>query len=120
VPKPLFLYDYPASMGVMARRRADDPAIAERVELYIGGVELANGFSELNDPVEQRARFVADRARVATRDGVAPESLPLDEGFLDALSRMPPSTGIAIGLDRILMLALERTTLADILPFPFR
>ena len=118
--KPVFLHDYPASMGVMARRKPGDPSVAERVEVYLAGVELANGFSELTDAAEQRARFEADRALVAGRDGVAPESLPLDEGFLEALSRMPPSTGIAIGLDRVLQLALGRKTLADVIPFPFQ
>ena len=119
-PKPLFLYDYPASMGVMARRKAGDPTVAERVEAYIGGVELANGFSELTDPAEQRARFVADREIVARKRAVAPESLSLDEGFLEALSRMPPSTGIAIGLDRVLLLATERAAIRDVIAFPFR
>lgn len=119
-PKPLFLHDYPASMGVMARRKPGNPAVAERVEAYIGSVELANGFSELTDPAEQRARFVADRERVAARDGVPPDSLPLDEGFLEALGRMPPSTGIAIGLDRVLMLAMGKPVIGDVIPFPFR
>lgn len=117
---PVFLYDYPASMGVMARRRADDPLLAERVEAYIAGLELANGFSELTDPVEQRARFERDRAFIAKRDGVAIESMPLDEEFLEALARMPPSTGIAIGLDRVLMLAMGRETIGEVLPFAQR
>lgn len=117
--KPVFLHDYPASMGVMARRKPGDPSVAERVEVYLAGVELANGFSELDDAIEQRARFEADRALVAERDGVAPESLPFDEGFLEAVSKMPPSTGIAIGLDRVLQLALGRKTIREVLPFPF-
>jgi len=116
---PVFLYDYPASMGVMARKKPGDPRFAERVELYIGGVELANGFSELTDPAEQRARLVADRKVVAAKEGMAEDSLPLDEGFLAALARMPPSTGIAIGLDRVLMLALGKRELSEVLAFPF-
>lgn len=119
-PKPLFLYDYPASMGVMARRKAGDPSVAERVEAYIAGAELANGFSELTDPAEQRARFLADREIVARKRAVDPASLPLDEGFLDALPRMRPSTGIAIGLDRVLLLAMGRAALRDVIAFPFR
>jgi lysyl-tRNA synthetase class 2 len=107
-------------MGVMARRKASDPTLAERVEAYIGGVELANGFSELTDPAEQGARFLADREIVARKRGVPPESLPLDEGFLEALSRMPPSTGIAIGLDRVLLLATGRAAIRDVIAFPFR
>lgn len=118
--KPVFLHDYPASMGVMARRKPGHPDIAERVEAYAGGLELANGFSELTDPVEQRARFLADRAAVAAKLGVSPESLPLDEGFLEALATMPPATGIAIGLDRVLMLALGKRSIAQVIPFPFR
>ena len=118
-PRPVFLHDYPASMGVMARLKPGDARVAERVELYAGGVELANGFSELADPAEQRARFEADRRVVAAKLGVAPESLPLDEGFLAALAKMPPATGIAIGLDRVLMLALERASIRDVIAFPF-
>ncbi len=118
-PKPVFLHDYPASMAAMARRKPGEPAWAERVELYIAGVELANGFSELTDPVEQRARFVEERVHQAARLGVAPESLPLDEKFLAALRGMPSATGIAIGLDRVLMLAMEAPTIASTLAFPF-
>lgn len=117
--KPVFLHDYPVSMGVMARRKPSAPEIAERVELYIAGVELANGFSELTDPDEQRARFEADRRLVAERDGVAPESLPLDEGFLSALAKMPSAAGIAIGLDRVLMLALGKRSIREVIAFPF-
>jgi lysyl-tRNA synthetase class 2 len=117
--KPVFLHDYPVSMGVMARRKPSAPEIAERVELYIGGVELANGFSELTDPDEQRARFEADRRLVAERDDVAPASLPLDEGFLAALAKMPSAAGIAIGLDRVLMLALGKRSIREVIAFPF-
>ncbi len=119
VGKPTFLLDWPASMGVMARRKKADPSVAERVELFIAGLELGNGFSELADPVEQRARFVEDRKLVAARLGVPEDSLPLDEAFLEALARMPPSTGIAIGLDRVLMLATGKTSIRDVIPFPF-
>ena len=118
-PRPVFLYDYPASMAAMARRKPGEPGWAERVELYIGGVELANGFSELTDPAEQRARFLDERVNQAARLGVAAESLPLDEKFLAALGAMPPATGIAIGLDRVLMLAMEAPTIASTLAFPF-
>ena len=117
--KPVFLHDYPVSMGVMARKKPGDATVAERVEPYLAGIELGNGFSELTDPAEQRARFVADRALVAARDGVTESSLPLDEGFLEALSHMPPATGIAIGLDRVLMLALGKSRIDDVLAFPF-
>lgn len=119
-PKPTFLYDYPASMAAMARRKPGEPGWAERVELYLAGVELANGFSELTDPVEQRARFLEEREQQACRLGVPPETLPLDEAFLDALPEMPAATGIAIGLDRVLLLAMGRETIGAVLPFPFR
>ncbi len=118
--RPLFLHDYPASMAVMARRRDDDPSIAERVELYVRGVELANGFTELADPAEQRRRFEEDRTAYARHVGAESADLPFDESFLGALVHgMPPSSGIAIGLDRVLMLALGRTTLRGVLAFPF-
>lgn len=119
--RPTFLHDYPLSMGVMAKASETDPSVAERVELYIEGVELANGFTELNDAAEQRRRFEADRLECAARDGVPPGTFPIDEAFLAALAHgMPPSSGIAIGLDRVLMLALGRHRLQEVLPFPFR
>ena len=118
-PTPVFLYDYPTSMAAMARRKPGEPLWAERVELYLGGVELANGFSELTDPAEQRLRLLEERVMQGERLGVKADSLPLDEKFLEALGKMPASTGIAVGLDRVLMLALETAKIADVLAFPF-
>ncbi|MEI4487945.1 EF-P lysine aminoacylase EpmA [Frigidibacter sp. MR17.14] len=93
---------YPAPEAALARRATDDPRTAERFELYACGVELANGFGELTDPVEQRLRFTADMAEKHRRYG---ESYPLDEELLAALPLMPPTSGIALGFDRLVMLA---------------
>jgi elongation factor P--(R)-beta-lysine ligase len=117
--KPCFLCDYPASMAAMARRKPTEPAWAERVEVYFAGIELANGFTELSDAAEQRSRFLEERVLHAGREGVPEESLPLDEAFLAALPGLPLCTGIAIGLDRVLMLAMEKSSLAEVLAFPF-
>ena len=103
LPKgPLFLMDYPAPAASLARLKADDPRVAERWELYVDGLELANAFTELTDPVEQRRRFESARAE---RRALGEADYPLDEEFLDALARMPPSGGVALGVDRLVMLA---------------
>ena len=101
-------------LAALARRKPDDPARAERWELYLGGVELANAYSELTDPAEQRARFEEANAARQQR-GVKP--YPLDEPFLAALEHMPPSGGIALGIDRLLMILADADSLDAILPF---
>ena len=112
--RPVVLLDYPAPVAALARRKANDPLRAERWELYLGGIELANAYSELTDPAEQRARFLeANAARQARQ--AAP--YPLDEDFLAALPFLPPSGGIAFGVDRLLMILANANSLADILPF---
>ena len=112
--RPVVLIDYPAPRAALARRKPDDPLRAERWELYLGGIEIANAYSELNDPAEQRARFeAANAARV--RRGAQP--YPLDEAFLAALARMPPSGGIAFGVDRLLMILADADSLDAVLPF---
>ncbi len=113
--RPTFLIEYPASMASLSRLKASDPTLAERVELYANGLELANGFTELTDPVEQRRRLVEEQA-LRTRAGRP--AFALDEAFLEALPRMPPCAGIAVGLDRVLMLMLQAPTIADVLLFP--
>lgn len=111
---PVLLIDYPAPLAALARRKPDDPLRAERWELYLGGIELANAYSELNDPAEQRARFEqANAAR--TKRGAKP--YPIDEAFLAALAQMPPSGGIALGLDRLLMILADADSLDAVLPF---
>jgi elongation factor P--(R)-beta-lysine ligase len=102
VGRPTFLYAYPVSEAALARASPDDPRVAERFELYICGVELANAFHELNDPVEQRRRFAAD---MAEQQRIYGASHPIDEDFLNALAEMPPASGAALGFDRLVMLA---------------
>jgi lysyl-tRNA synthetase class 2 len=109
------LIDYPASEAALARRKPEDPRFAERFELYGCGVELANAFGELTDPVEQRRRFEADMAERARIYGSA---YPIDVDFLDALAVMPPASGCALGLDRLVMLATGAAHIEDVLWAP--
>ena len=112
LPKePLFLTDYPAPAASLARLKSDDPRVAERWELYVDGIELANAFTELIDPVEQRRRFELAREE---RRALGEADYPLDEEFLDALVRMPPSGGVALGVDRLVMLACGVHDIADV------
>jgi lysyl-tRNA synthetase class 2 len=117
VDRPTFLMEYPASMASLSRLKPGDPSVAERVELYIGGVELANGFSELTDAVEQRARLLEEQA-LRRREGKP--VYPLDEAFLTAVGRMPPSAGVAVGVDRLLMLFTGARRIDEVLLFPAR
>jgi lysyl-tRNA synthetase class 2 len=110
----VFLVDYPSSQASLARRRPDDPRVAERFELYVAGIELCNGFGELTDPVEQRARLERDRAERSTR-GLA--VYPIDERLLEALGRMPPSGGNALGLDRLVALVCGTTEIRRVMAF---
>ncbi len=112
---PTFLIEYPASMAALARLKPDDPSVAERVELFVDGMELANGYSELTDPDEQRRRLLEERA---LRERLGRPAYPLDERFLQALPTMPPSGGIAVGLDRVLMLLTGTERISDVLLFP--
>lgn len=112
LPKePLFLTDYPAPAASLARLKSDDPRVAERWELYVDGIELANAFTELVDPVEQRRRFELAREE---RRALGEADYPLDEEFLDALARMPPSGGVALGVDRLVMLACGASSITDV------
>jgi len=112
-----FVYDYPASQAALARLRPGDPPVGERFELYLDGIELANGFHELGDAVEQRRRFEAEnRARQAQGLPV----MPVDEHLLAALEfGLPECAGVALGVDRLVMLAAGKTSLAEVLAFPF-
>lgn len=113
--RPCVLTDYPAPAAALARLKPNAPAVAERWEVYIGGLELANAYSELCDPVSQRARF-EEAAR--QRQSLGKEVYPLDEPFLAALEHgMPPCGGIALGIDRLVMLACDAADIADVRPF---
>lgn len=110
-----FLVEYPARMAALARLKPDDPTVAERFELYVAGLELANGFSELDDADEQRSRFLAEQEE---RRSLGREVYPIDEKFLAAVHRMPPASGVAVGFDRLAMLLCGARSIADVLLFP--
>ncbi|MBV5317131.1 MAG: EF-P lysine aminoacylase GenX [Desulfobulbaceae bacterium] len=111
--RPVFLYDYPVALGSLARCRPNNRQVAERFELYIGGVELANGFSELVDPEEQRHRFSLEieRLRGEGKDAAMPET------FLADLALVGETAGIALGFDRLFMLLMGYSSLAEAMPF---
>lgn len=110
------VHDWPASQAALARIRPGTPALAERFELYLGPVELANGYQELGDAQEQRARFEADHVRRRARGDVLP---PLDDALLAALPAMPDCAGVAVGVDRLLMVMAQTPRIADVLAFDF-
>ena len=112
--RPLFLYDYPAECAALARLNPDRPSRAERFELYIGGIELCNGFSELTDPSEQRRRFENE---LETRQMAGRPATPMPERFLKDLEQMPPATGNALGLDRLVMLFADTQSVDDVTAF---
>ncbi len=109
------LCEYPISEAALARPKPGDPRLAERFELYACGVELANAFAELTDPVEQRRRFEAD---MAEKQAIYGEAYPIDEELLAALPLMPPTSGIALGFDRLVMLAVGASCVADVIWTP--
>jgi elongation factor P--(R)-beta-lysine ligase len=110
---PTFLTHWPAAQAALARRDPADARVAERFELFVCGIELANAFVELTDPAEQRARFAEDRAR---RHALSGEDWPMDDDFLAALAHgMPPSAGIALGFDRLAMIAASADRIAQVL-----
>lgn len=111
-----FLYEYPAHMAVLSRKKESDPRWAERFELYVNGLELANAFSELTDVVEQRTRFTAD---MQEKQDIYGHRWPIDEDFLDAMAHgMPACAGIALGVDRLVMLTCATDDIADVLWLP--
>jgi lysyl-tRNA synthetase class 2 len=111
---PVFLTDYPTQLAALARKSPTNPNVAERFELYIAGIELANAFSELTDPVEQRARFEHDEAQ---RRAAQKPPCQTPEKFLLALETMPASAGIALGIDRLIMLLTDSATIDQVVPF---
>ncbi|MBU2490860.1 MAG: EF-P lysine aminoacylase GenX [Proteobacteria bacterium] len=112
--QPEFLVDYPLEKGSLARRKAGHPTVCERFELYAAGLELANGFSELTDPEEQRTRFLEEN-RVRQAHGLPP--CPMPEKFLADLAHMPPAAGIALGVDRLVMLLTGASDIAEVVAF---
>ncbi len=113
--EPLLVVDWPAPLASLARLNPADPNVAERMELYAGGLELANGFAELTDPAEQRRRFER-QLNARKRQGLPP--VPLDEKFLAALAQgMPPASGMALGVDRLVMLLGGAADIRQVLPF---
>lgn len=114
VPKPTFLYDYPAEFAALARLKENDRGVAERFEIYMGGLELANAFSELTDMREQEARFERDRFE---REQLGKTVYPLPERFLKSLAHMPNSVGIALGVDRLVMLFSNEVRIDEVVSF---
>lgn len=112
---PVFVIDFPASQAALARISALDSKVAERFELYFKGIELANGFHELTDPNEQRRRFTTDN-QIRADKGLP--VMPIDERFLSALdSGLPSCAGVALGVDRLIMLALQKTHISEVIAF---
>ena len=113
---PTFIYDFPKAISPLSKASPSDPTSAERFELYIAGMECANGFSELNDPEEQYQRF---NDQVQQRERGDEEAMVMDEDYLRALSYgMPPAAGIGIGIDRFVMLLTNRQSIRDVILFP--
>ncbi len=115
--RPIFIYDFPVTQSALARIQKTTPPVASRFEVYFKGMELANGFHELQDANEQRTRF---EANLKTRRELNLEPLPLDENFLAALRHgLPNCAGVALGIDRLVMLALAKTNISEVVSFDF-
>lgn len=114
--QPTFITEFPAEVSPLARANDDNPFVTDRFELYVGGQEIANGFSELNDPDDQLQRF---QQQLAARDAGDDEAMPLDEDYITALEYgLPPTAGEGIGIDRLVMLFTDRPSIRDVILFP--
>jgi elongation factor P--(R)-beta-lysine ligase len=112
---PIFIYDYPASQAALSRLKEDDPAVGNRFEVYFKGLELANGFFELNNSEEQRKRFEHD---LAERKKFRLPPIPIDEKFLQSLPNLPLCSGVALGIDRLIMILAKASSLKEVIFFP--
>jgi lysyl-tRNA synthetase class 2 len=114
--QPTFIYDHPIELSPLSKIKKSDPSLVERFELYIGGMEIANAYSELNDPVDQHARF---EAQLRAREGGDEEAHQMDDDYIRALSYgMPPTAGEGIGIDRLTMLLTDSKSIRDVILFP--
>jgi lysyl-tRNA synthetase class 2 len=114
--QPTFLIDYPIEISPLAKKKPDDPSTVERFQGYIGGMEVCNAFTELNDPIDQRERFLA---QVRAFEAGDEEAHQMDEDFINALSYgMPPTGGWGMGVDRLVMLFTDQASIRDVILFP--